>query len=545
MLASWLLPEVPDLRLDMVSTDDQRIRLTMTSTQSTAACPLCATPSDRIHSRYQRTVTDLPWAGHVVQVQLAVRRFFCHNAVCARKIFAERLGPVIHAFARRTERLTKQLQQLAFAMSSEAAARHVGTMGMPASASTLLRLQRHTAIALLQSPRIIGIDDWSFRKGHVYGAVIVDLERHRPIDLLSDTKAETFATWLEDQPQIEVISRDRAGNFAEGATRGAPQAIQVADRWHLFSNLGDAVQRLLERHPAALRAAALAQAAHGADAAPTTAEEQPNASTAQPAAPEQPEEAPISMREQRFREVLTLHGQGHSIHHIAQTLGLNWRTVKRYVVAGELPKRGAPAIQHTSSVLPYRSYLERRWQEGYQNKTQLWQEIQAQGYHGSRSSVYRALHHLHRDSAPRFATATTRRNRYALSPRQGMWLLVRSREELTTRERAGRDALEQASAEIVTATRLAERFGVMLRQRDVAALESWLGDAQESGVSSFKQFALSLRRDEAAVRAALELEWSQGQLEAQVNRLKVIKRVGYGRASFDLLRQRVLYAPSS
>jgi len=540
-----LLPDVPGLRLDTIVTDDQTICLTMTPAQLTAACPMCASSSARIHSRYQRTVRDLPWAGHAVRMRLAVRRFFCPNPRCERKIFVERLGATIRAFARSTERLVTQLCQLVFRLSAEAGARLGAQIGMPVSAATLLRLQRHHPLAPPPEPQIIGVDDWAVRKGRTYGALIVDLERHQPIDVLPDTKAETFAAWLQAHPTITVISRDRAGNFAEGASTGAPQAIQVADRWHLFGNLGDTMQRLLERHPAALRAAARAQADHqGAEsqaAEPVLSVAEQTVASA-PVAPDAP--SSLSERDQRFREVLARHAQGWNYSRIARELHLNIRTVKRYVLSRELPKRGAPMIQMMSTVTPYLSCLERRWQEGCQNKTQLWQEIVAQGYAGSRSSVYRALKRFQPQGRPaRASGGTSQPKRYALSPRQGMWLLVRAAADLTERERAARVVLEATSAEITAGTSLAQRFQGLLRQRDVEALEPWLQDATSSGIAEFKHFAASLRRDAAAVRAALSLPWSNGQLEAQVNRLKVIKRVGYGRAKFDLLRRRVL-APS-
>jgi len=372
--------------------------------------------------------------------------------------------------------------------------------------------------------------------------LIVDLERHQPIDVLPDTKAETFAAWLQAHPGITVISRDRAGNFAEGALTGAPQAIQVADRWHLFGNLGDALQRLLERHPAALRAAVQQGDEHAALETQMSAIIPPLAPTPATVTPAV-DGAPLTQREQRFRDVLARHAEGWNYSQIARHLQINIRTVKRYILGGELPKRGAPLLRLTSSVTPYMAYLERRWQEGCQNKTQLWQEIQAQGYQGSRSSIYRALKGFRAALGPWTASPKVARpKRRALSPRQGMWLLAQSREELNEEERAVRDVLEGAHAEIAAATSLAQRFQALLRERDEAALEGWLEDASESGIGPFKHFAASLRRDEAAVRAALSQPWSNGQLEAQVNRLKMIKRIGYGRAKFDLLRRRVLYA---
>ncbi len=541
MLASFLLPDVPGLHLDAILTEDQTIYITMTSTQPTAACPVCAEASSRIHSHYQRSVRDLPWAGHTVQVLLHVRRFFCSNASCERKIFAERLGATIRAFARRTERLATQLCQLAFRLSAEAAAQMGQQLGMPVSAATLLRLQRLHPLPPPPAPQIIGVDDWAMRKGHTYGALIVDLERHQPIDVLPDAKAETFAAWLQERPSITLISRDRAGNFAEGANSGAPQAIQVADRWHLFGNLGDALQRLLEQHPAALRAAVQQEEEHTDVEIQAPLVIPPVVEATLETSTPPVDRAPLTQREQRFQDVLARHADGWNYSQIARDLQINIRTVKRYILSGELPTRGAPLRHLTSSVTPYLAYLERRWQEGCQNKTHLWQEIQAQGYQGSRSSIYRALKGFRAARGPWTASPKVARpKRRALSPRQGMWLLARPQEELDEQERVTRNVLENAHADIAAASRLAERFQALLRQRDVVALEGWLKDASESGIGPFKHFTASLRRDEAAVRAALEQPWSNGQLEAQVNRLKVIKRISYGRAKFDLLRRRVL-----
>lgn len=539
-LASLLFPDVPGLRLDTITTDDQTIHVTMTATHPTAMCPVCGMASTRVHSRYQRTLHDLPWAGHTVAVQLTVRRFVCANPACDRTIFVERLGSAIRVLARRTDRLVTQLGQLVFRLSAEAGARLSAQLGMSVSASTLIRLQRQRLVVPPPAPHIIGVDDWAMRKGRTYGALIVDLERRQPIALLPDSKAETFAAWLRAHPTITVISRDRAGNFAEGARVGAPQAIQIADRWHLFGNLGDALQRLLARYPAALRAAARAQT----DLLPTADTAQGTPLPVAVSIIGDPVGAiasrPVTNREQQFQEVLRLHAQGWNIRTIAHTLHLNRRTVTHYVASRELPKRGAPMLQVTSTVRPYLAFLERRWQQGCQNKTQLWQESQAQGYQGSRSSVYRALKRFPPQTGQRHRTQEAHAKPYALSPRQAMWLLVRAVADLTEGEQAARIVLEGANEDITEGTRLARCFQAILRQRDGEALEPWLQDATNSGIVEFQRFAASLRRDAAAVQAAFILPWSNGQLEAQVNRLKAIKRIGYGRAKFDLLRQRVL-----
>ncbi len=542
MFVTLLLPDVPDLCLETIDVAEEAIYLSTRATQAAPPCPLCAEPATRVHSRYQRMVTDLPAVGRSVRLRVQVRRFFCDTPTCARAIFAERLGTAIASYARRTTRLTGQLQRLAFALGGEAGAPLVSDMGMPASPSTLVRLQRRADLPTPPPPTIIGVDDFAIRKGQRYGTLIVDLERHRPVDVLPDREAATLAAWLRDHPEIVIISRDRAGAYAAGATQGAPQARQVADRWHLLQNAGDALQRVLHQHPAALRAAAQAQAALPPPApVPLPAPSGPPTSERLPA--EAAAATDLSEREQRFQTVLALHAEGRSVRQIATAVHLNWRTVKRYILARELPKRGAPAIQLTSSVRPYLAYVEQRWREGCHNAVHLLEEIQAKGYQGSYSSMCRALKPLRQGDGRRTPpTPTTPRPSRALSPRQAMWLLVRPENELTEEERAGRRILADASPAIATAADLVQTFGQIVRERSAAALDAWLEAATTSGVGELKRFAASLRRDYAAVSAALSLVWSNGQLEGQINRLKGIKKAMYGRGKFDLLRRRVLYA---
>lgn len=334
VLAPVPLPPLPGLRLDGVQADDEIITLRLTTIAATAACPGCAQPSVRVHSRYQRTIRDLPCAGRAVHLRVQVRRFRCANAACPQRIFAERLAPVVPAGARRTDRLTAHLRRLALVLASESAAPLLTACGMPTSPSTLLRLQRRVPLPVPTAPSIVGIDEFALRKGRTYGLLIVDLERHRPIAALPDREVATVAAWLRQYPQISVTSRDHAGAFAEAATQVAPQATQVADRWHLTQNIGDVLQRVLARHPAALRQADQVQRTGAVPAA-----DGPAAALASPPA----EPLVTTVREARFREVLTLRAQGWSVRRIALTLGLNRRTVTRYVQARNLPQRGSPS----------------------------------------------------------------------------------------------------------------------------------------------------------------------------------------------------------
>ncbi|HEY8598204.1 MAG TPA: ISL3 family transposase, partial [Thermomicrobiales bacterium] len=421
-------------------------------------------------------------------------------------------------------------------LASESAAPLLTACGMPVSPATLLRIQHRAPLPPTPPPTIIGVDEFAFRKGRRYGTLVVDLERRAPIAVLPDAQVATVAAWLKQHPQLATITRDRAGAFAEAAAQGAPQATQVADRWHLAKNAGEVLERVLQRHPTALR-----QAAHAAFLAGTTTPGDAPAAAEQPGAPDVPAAPRGNVREQRFREVLALHARGWSVHRIALTLRLNRRTVKRYITARELPRRGAPHPQATSAITPHRAYLRERWEAGCRNGRQLWRELGERGYTGSLASVYRALKWLDPGDRRRgTAREPARGSRRTLSPRRGMWLLVRAEDELTEREQAARAALLAAHPAIAVAAALATRFLALLRDRRREDLDPWLADAANGELVEFRRFAAGLQRDAAAVRAALEQDWSNGQLEGQINRVKMIKRVVYGRAKFALLQRRIL-----
>lgn len=237
-----ILPDHASLHLVRLEADEQLILAVVATTSSEALCPLCQCRSESIHSRYVRLVADLPWAGWAVRLELHVRRFFCSNKECVRQIFTERLPGVVAPYARRTTRLTALFTLIGFALGGEAGKRLVDGMGVESRPETLLRLVRQQEESQVPTPRVLGVDDFSFCRRKSYGAILVDLERRVPIDLLPDREAETFKKWRLSHPGVQIISRDRGGAFAEGARQGAPKAQQVADRWHLLANLSDTMQ---------------------------------------------------------------------------------------------------------------------------------------------------------------------------------------------------------------------------------------------------------------------------------------------------------------
>jgi transposase len=564
-LEDLLLPPDLDLRLDAITLRENLIMLTVTATAEQVNCPQCAQPTAAIHSRYPRRVADLPFTGIRVQLNLQVRKFFCRNPECSRQIFAERLTPFLQVYARRTARLRDALEQLARHLGGEEGARSAAQQGMPISHDTLLRWTRSRPEAAVKAPRVLGVDDWAQRKGHTYGTLLVDLERHQPIDLLPDREADTLAAWLKRHPGVEIISRDRAGAYAEGAARGAPAAQQVADRFHLLQNLRDTMQRLMDRHPTILRQVTMATDQAGrlpepASTPPTSAPlPETKVTTAALTRLDAWRQQSRAQRQARYAEVQALQQGGLSVRAIARQLKMGRHTVQRFLAADTFPERARPP--HKSSILDrYVPYLTEQMQAGQTNGMQLWRDLRTQGYSGSRPLVSRWVAQ-HRDLSPQNAAVPARRKTRGrpprakssgsmesvprLSARRAAWLMVRDPEALDDDQRLTLARLQQLSPEAQTIYPLAQEFAQMVRTRGGSSLESWLQRAHDSKVRELVSFANGLERDQAAVRAGLTLPYSNGQVEGQINRLKLIKRSMYGRGNFDLLRKRVLRADTA
>lgn len=519
----------------------------MQSTTPTAACPLCGRSSARPHSRYVRRLADLPCQDRPVRLHVEVRRFFCNNVDCRRRIFAERLPDVAAVYARTTVRLDKAHCHIGLALGGEAGSRLTARLAMPTSADTLLRRIRRAPLPQRPTVRVLGVDDWAFRKGHRYGTILCDLERHRPVDLLPERSAEALSEWLKRHPEVEVISRDRADEYIRGANAGAPQAVQVADRWHLLRNLQDALKGTVDRHHAEIRAAARAIVADTTDPVPgqtgLSGPPGPPETLASTRQSERQKER-RHRRERLYDEMLTLHREGISQRVIADRLGVHRSTVRRFVESGCFPERASRRSPRRTDF--FIDYLKDRWAAGCRNAMRLYEELQARGYSGSYYSVRRQLAQWRSTLAPgddgqppRPVPAVMGRP----SARRISWLLLMDEADLEPQEHQFREQLEERCLDLRSAADQARAFRALVREHREAGWDAWLSEAcSPASVKEIRGFAEGLKKDEAAVRAALRLEWSNGQVEGQVNRLKLIKRQMFGRAKFDLLRQRVLLA---
>jgi transposase len=543
-LLEYFLPDASTLNLKHWELDAERHQMVVTvcSTQTVACCPLCQAPTGRVHSRYERTLKDLPLAHFDLTIVLEVCKFFCLNETCPRRIFTERLPTIVAPWARRTRRYAEQLTAIALSLGGSAAVRLGQHLNAEASRNTFLHLITCLSFPETDTPRILGVDDFALRKGQQYGTILVNLETHQPIALLPDRSAETLAEWLTAHPGVEILSRDRSKTYKRGMSEGAPEAIQVADRFHLLHNLEETLEKAFKGHTQIFRHIEQAQPPDNAVVAPESSEPPPASAVTKRA-----------QRLERYEQVHALRQQGYRINDIAHHLGMGQRTVYTYLSHETFPE-WQPSIRRRGSGLdPYKIYLLEQWQKGYQQTKQLFLDIQQQGYRGSYATVARYTRQLRqsqpqpqpspetlndlpgRGPAPKNPTSALP----PLSARRVAWLLLQRAETLSTEEEQVLELLCQ-QPELIDAITLAQGFIELVRQRLPEDLDSWLEKATNSSVKAFQTFAKGLKEDYDAVKAGLTLEVSNGPVEGLNNRLKMLKRQMFGRAELDLLARRFI-----
>lgn len=556
MLSTILLPDAEKLQLiEEIQLEAGKLVLKVIATQGSYLCPDCGAKSSRVHSQYQRQLSDLPCVGIPICLTWTVRRLFCDNPECARVTFVEQIPVVAARYARKTCRLRQQQTGIGFIVGGEPGCRLAHQLEVPTSADSLLNMVRKTPEQEVKTPKILGVDDWAIRKGKTYGTILIDLETRHPVDLLDERSADALAEWLQAHPGVEIISRDRSNEYAKGASKGAPGAIQVADRFHLVKNLRETLELFLEQNRHCLRAAGEA----GPQSLPPTNQSQKiSVDTTSNSSPpnqvitlvEKKCQVTRIKRLERYEQVMELHTQGVQVRTIARQLGLHRSTVRKYIHAGEFPEM-ARRRKMPVKLDPYTGYLEERWLAGCRNRLQLYREICEQGFDGTHQLVYawtkqkgyltKGLPKSLEGDASKPICQPMKSRPWAA--KRASWLLVLDQSDLDQENLAALERMKQAEPMVDTAMKLAQEFLFMLRNRQAGILSDWLTRAKKCGIDALKSFVNGLENDLDAVRAAFCLPWSNGPTEGNVNRLKLIKRQMYGRANFDLLRRRVLGMP--
>lgn len=556
--------QLPGFAVTQVMDGETTVVVFASAQQATASCPRCQEPSQSIHSYYSRSPQDLPISGKTVRWVLRLRRFRCQNPACQQQTFAERCPQVVAVHAQRTKRLNASLTHFGGEVSSEPAAHLLGHLGIVVSPDTLLRLSKRTAQEPLSVPEALGVDDFAFRRGSSYGTLLVDLQTHRPVDVLPDRSADTLSRWLRAHPGVKYLSRDRSPEYARGASEGAPSAQQVVDRWHLLKNLREALERVLGRVHEVLKQRQLASGL------PVRARSRRRRS--------QNEQTASQMarlrREARYEDVVALYQQGVPVLRIAQDLHMSRTTVRKFVAAGAFPER-ANTLRSKSILDPSIPYLQQRLEQGPANASQLWRDVRAQGFSGSYKVIARWLQaqgwqlrkgrfsQASRMQEPFMQTAAPGATLPEVpeqpeqaptspqatleepleSPRHLVWLLLRDPAQLSQiEEHLLRFIRQEPTVEL--AYTLAQHFIQMMHAHQADELDGWIRTCASSGIADLETFAVGLQKEFSAIRAAFTLPYSTGPVEGQVNRLKLIKRSMYSRGSFALLRRRVLYSDS-
>lgn len=535
-----LLPDSVPFRLESLHWKSNCLGVELTITADSARCPTCSQSSARIHSRYHRTLADLPCSGIAVQLALWVPKFFCDNPCCERRIFPAPLPQLAARYARRTMRLQEALRWIGLSLGGEAGARLSEQLHLTASGDTILRALKRWHPTSTTTPRVLGVDVFAFQRGRSYGTILVDLERHRVIDLLPDRQAKTLATWLQEHPGVEIISRDRSAEYAQGARCGAPHALQVADRWHLLKNLVDAVEKLLIREHAALRETAQVHQEPTEGAAQSIPSSAASTAAVSPRL-ERDKQHRRERRLARYQQVIELYSRGVTLRSIARATGVSRQTVRRFAQATGFPEITSRQLRPTK-LDDFDDYIQGRWNAGCHNAAQLFRELSEQGYTGRQTQVKDHVRTLRTGLVPYHVRGPTQFSAMTSPPsvRCVLWWLLRPDEQLEVEAQQFVARLCHSSSSIRTARELALWFFRLVRERRAGEFGEWIAFARESRLPYLKGFAQRLLSDQAAVVAALSERWSNGQTEGQVNRLKLIKRQMYGRAGFDLLRARVL-----
>ncbi|MGW0885701.1 ISL3 family transposase [Streptomyces sp. NPDC002671] len=520
-----MFPHLKAVLVERVFVESGTVHVTARTPDNRAVdCPSCGMAAHRVHGRYQRHLADTAVAGRPVVIDLLVRRLICDQPTCPRRTFVEQVKGLTIRYGRRTPLLHHLLLALALALAGRAGARMAAVLAVAVSRVTLISmlmaLPDPPATTSARSPRVLGVDDFAFRKGKTYGTVLVDVDASTVIDLLPDPSSDTLIAWLAEHPGAEVICRDRDSSYSRAATTACPDAVQIADRWHLLQSLSRAVEQVCHQHRGCLKK----HAERGRD--------QP---VQIPLLDALPPTLIVQRVLDRHEEINRMVAAGYPISEIARRLGLDRKTVRHYrdtdldtLLASARDRRSVPLDR-------FKPFLQAEFAAGRTSGTELLQHLREQGYRGGYSTLTRYLRTVRAGTAPPAPAEIP-------SPRRITGWIMQDRENLSSRSAEGLEEVRMACPDITAACDFAHAFTDLLRHGRGFLLEDWIRQAERTAPPSIKSFARFLRQDLDAVLAGLTMDYSSGRVEGHINRLKTLKRQMFNRAGLPLLRKRVLLA---
>lgn len=539
------LLDLPNFAISKIECHDSAVTINAFVKSRRSRCPTCGRYSNSVHDYYYRYITDIQVFQNSTLIILKTRKFKCRNSKCSRRVFTEQTTAV-ERYSRRTTRAGEILNTFSIELTGKLGSQLSKQLFVGVSISTITRIAHSQQLPTIKQPRVLGVDDWAFRKGVRFGTILIDMETSRPIDLLQTRESSDLKAWLAKYPGAEIVTRDRSGSYASAINEMCPEALQVADRFHLLVNLSDALDKYFKSISREIRRVLKDKSEEILAMSPAI--DPPHAVTVKESL--MPQKMPVSleiMADQRldtFHQVKGLRKQGTPLKRIAKILGISRNTVKSYCLQETLVPRSHPK---SINIELFTGYLLNRLAMNGFKKIDIFNEIVELGYNGGCTQAYSYMRKIYAEygmTTPDNAASQQKMIPYIKpmsSQKLARFIGANLSDIENPQERNCMITLIGNCQELRIVRKLAQLFRIIIK-RGCGNIKKWIDFVLRSRyrLSGIKMFANGLLRDLQAVENGITMTWSNGTVEGHVNRIKSIKRGMYGRAGFELLRRKVI-----
>ena len=536
---------LPSFRIDNIEQNNTSINIFASIKSKRSQCPICGSFSTSVHDSYTRKLADLSAFQNSTTILLRTRKFKCKDSTCDRKVFSEQT-PQTMRYSRRTARASSILDTLSIELTGKLGSLLSKQLLLPVSTSTVTRIAMKQKLPEVIQPIVLGVDDWAFRKGVNYGTILIDMETSRPIELLASRESSDLKGWLKKYPNVKIVTRDRASSYSSAINEVCPEALQVADRFHLLMNLSDALDKYFKSVQPGIRLLIKNKTEEiiKMSASGTLCQDKEDLDSTSIAPTPEFEPINTDQRIDTFNKVKELQAEGISTRRISKILGISRNTVRSYILQESLPPRNRPRSTNIASFT--KLILARLNTKGYKIKDII-DEILLLGFNGGRTQAYSNINTLKSECKINNLSFTeVQQNAIPfikpLSSRKlTKYIEVCIKDIPDPDERNYMETILENIPELRIVRKLVKTFKTMLK-RGRGNIRRWIDFIKRSKrkLAGLKTFANGLLRDIKAVENGIRLPWSNGAVEGHFNRIKSIKRQMYGRAGFELLRRKVI-----